>query len=220
MTDLLQEHLAFYRQFRTRFETTGAIAPSSRFLAKAVTRPLAHRQQPARILEVGPGTGVVTRQIVKLMRPGDRLDLVELNEDFGKLLNRRFQVDPLFRPVAEQSRLHVCALQEFAAEGQYDFIVSGLPLNNFPVDLVKEVFEIYFRLLAPRGVLSYFEYMAIRTFKKLVAGRPERDRLRAVERLAASYLTQHRFRRDWVFVNFPPAWVQHLQMLDGAPGQN
>src|SRR3712207_2100544 len=60
----VRDHLEFLRQFRRQFETTGAVAPSSRFLAAAMTGPLSRRTKPARILEVGPGTGAVTRKIV------------------------------------------------------------------------------------------------------------------------------------------------------------
>ena len=39
----LREYRTFFRQFRQQFETTGAIAPSSRFLARAMARPLQQR---------------------------------------------------------------------------------------------------------------------------------------------------------------------------------
>ena len=44
----ISEHLAFLKQFRERFESTGAVAPSSRFLARAMTRPFGRRSRPAR----------------------------------------------------------------------------------------------------------------------------------------------------------------------------
>jgi phospholipid N-methyltransferase len=216
----LRDYIEFFRQFRRRFDTTGAIAPSSRFLAAAMTGPLAARKRPARILEVGPGTGAVTRRIVQLLSPDDRVDLVELNEGFATLLERRFEHDEEYRRIAAQARLHVCPIQEFSADGPYDFIISGLPLNNFSAELVDEIFEIYFRLLAPGGVLSYFEYMYVRPVRKLVAGQGERSRLRDLDDVLETYLAQHRVRQNWVFINLPPAWVQHLKRephLSAAP---
>ena len=94
---MFQDHVEFFRQFRTQFHTTGAIAPSSRRLARAMTRHIAGPRGPARILEVGPGTGAVTRRILRLLRTEDRLDLVELNESFADLLRQRFQSDPAFQ---------------------------------------------------------------------------------------------------------------------------
>ncbi|MGH7200928.1 MAG: rRNA adenine N-6-methyltransferase family protein, partial [Planctomycetaceae bacterium] len=104
----MREHFEFFRQFRGRSKSIGAIVPSSRFLAGAITEPYRRRKRPARILEVGPGTGAVTRKIVERLTPDDRFDLVELNESFAALLQRRFRVDPVFRRVAAHSNVHVC----------------------------------------------------------------------------------------------------------------
>ena len=212
----MRDTLTFFQQFRERFETTGAVAPSSRFLAGAITGPLRKKVGPARILEVGPGTGACTQRIVRHLGPEDRFDLVELNEVFAGLLRQRFERDRRWSAVADRSRVHVCPIQEFQAEGQYDYIISGLPLNNFPAGLVREIFDVYFRLLAPGGVLSYFEYMFVRPIRKVVSKSDERTRLRALDDIIGPRLRSHRFRRSWVFINVPPAWVQHLRH-DAAP---
>jgi phospholipid N-methyltransferase len=208
---MLADHRTFFTQFRERFESTGAVAPSSRFLARAMTAPLSRHRGPVRILEVGPGTGAVTRRIVKLLGPEARLDLVELNPEFVSLLERKFERDADYQSAAERARIHRCPIQEFQAEEPYDYIISGLPLNNFPPDLVRSIFDVFFRLLAPQGVLSYFEYMYVRPLRRLVSGADERRRLNELESVIAPYFAQHRIRRDWVFVNLPPAWVQHLR---------
>jgi phospholipid N-methyltransferase len=205
------EHIEFLRQYRRRFETTGAVAPSSRFLARALTRPLQQHGGPVRVLEIGPGTGAVTRRITRLLKPHDHLDLVELNDQFVQLLKRRFADDPDFRRVADRTGVHQCPIQDFQAEAPYDFIISGLPLNNFPPPLVREIFEVCFKLLAPGGVLSYFEYMYMRPLRKIVSNGEGKQRLTELEVVLKEYLGAHRFRRDWVFVNIPPAWVQHLR---------
>src|SRR5580704_18583363 len=93
---MLRDHREFLRQFRTQFQTTGAIAPSSRRLARAMTRHIASDRGPARILEVGPGTGAVTRRIVTLLKADDCLDMVELNQAFAGRLAQRFQNEPSF----------------------------------------------------------------------------------------------------------------------------
>ena len=186
------------------------MAPSSRFLARALARPLEQHPGACRVLEVGPGTGAVTRRIVRLLKPTDRFDLVELNETFVEVLKRRFAEEPDFLAVADRSAVHQCPIQEFRSEAPYQFIVCGLPFNNFPAGMVREIFGAFFELLAPGGVLSYFEYMYMRPLRKVVSNRAGRERLGALEEVLDEYLGRHRFRRDWVFVNVPPAWVQHL----------
>ena len=80
----------FYRQFRQQYRNTGSILPSSRGLARALASQFRNRSGPARVLEVGPGTGAVTVELLDRLRPGDQLDIVEINEDFVSLLRRRF----------------------------------------------------------------------------------------------------------------------------------
>jgi phospholipid N-methyltransferase len=201
----------FYRQFREQYRNTGSILPSSRPLARALASEFARRRGPAYILEVGPGTGAVTAEIVRLMRPGDRLDIVEINEHFVNLLRHRFEEEPPFRARKEQTRLIHGPLQELPGEAVYDYMISGLPLNNFPLSLVREIFQAYRRLLRPGGVLSYFEYLAIRRLKGLVVGRRERRHLHVLDRFLGRRIGAHEFRHQNVFLNVPPAVARHLR---------
>jgi phosphatidylethanolamine/phosphatidyl-N-methylethanolamine N-methyltransferase len=210
MKQALREHWEFFRQFRQRFQTTGSVLPSSRFLARAMTGPLRGRDGPRRVLEVGPGTGAVTKRIVRELRPGDQFDLVEINEQFAALLGERFQQDDAWQRVATQSRIHCLPLQEFQSSEPYDFIISGLPFANFPSALVKDLLESCLARLAPGGTLSFFEYMYMRPMKRMVVSQADRQRLREIGDILSERFASHRVRRDWVFVNFPPAWVQHL----------
>jgi len=207
----ISNNLAFFGQFRQRFETTGAIAPSSQFLARSMTRFLAKRgSAPVRVLEIGPGTGPVTQRIIPLLADGDRFDIVELNESFVEILNTRFQTDELWKKAAHYSRIHQLPLQDFHADEKYDFVISGLPLNNFPADLVDSIADTYFKLLKPDGVLSYFEYMYVRPIRKVVTRGDEKVRITRIDDTMAAHCANHRIARDNIFVNIPPAWVQHL----------
>jgi phospholipid N-methyltransferase len=203
---------SFWRESRRHFRNTGALLPSSRFLARALASPLAGPRPPCCILEVGPGTGSVTREILRRLQPGDRLDCVELNEHFVERLNLCLRHDPRFVPY--QSQVHVLhsPVEEMPGEALYDHIISGLPLNNFPVDLVQEIFDAYSRLLKPGGVLSYFEYVLIRHLKTPFSGRKERRRLFRVGRLVGGYIEAFQVRRQQVLMNVPPAVVRHLHM--------
>src|ERR1700677_5031446 len=109
---LLEECGDFFREFRRHFRTTGAVLPSSRFLARALTHPLRQPRSPARILEVGPGTGSVTRAIARRMGRGDRLDAVEINDHFVALLRERLQSDKAFRNCRDQIEVIHAPLEE------------------------------------------------------------------------------------------------------------
>jgi phosphatidylethanolamine/phosphatidyl-N-methylethanolamine N-methyltransferase len=201
----------FFAQFRRHYFTTGSILPSSRSLGRALAWAMRQRSGPARVLEVGPGTGAVTAEILGRLGSADRLDIVEINENFIRVLQRRFETEPLFRSRRGQVRLIHAPLQEVTGTGLYDFMISGLPLNNFPLALVRDIFHAYRRLLKPGGVLSYFEYLWIRDLKRLLAGRRDRRRLHVLGRYLERQIRAAQFREQWVFFNFPPAVARHFR---------
>ncbi len=212
MLKSLRNQMVFLNQFGKQFETTGSLIASSRFLAKTITRFLSARpDQSIRVLECGPGTGAFTNQIVRHLRPGDVFDLVELNESFVDVLRHRFQSEQSWNAVQDLSTIHEVPVQDFQTLGNYDFVISGLPLNNFPPKLVAEIMEVYFQLLKPGGMLSYFEYMYIRPVRSSVTPGAGGKKIREIHRIVESYLSKHRVARDSVLLNAPPAWVQHLQ---------
>jgi phosphatidylethanolamine/phosphatidyl-N-methylethanolamine N-methyltransferase len=215
----LKSQIAFFRQFRKRFETTGAIAPSSRFLACSMVRFLSARNPdvPVRVLEIGPGTGPVTNEIVRTLRPGDVFDLVELNGEFVAFLKNRFLTEPAWQAVQSQSTIHQQPVQDFETPEPYDFVISGLPLNNFPADLVSRISQAYLRLLKPGGVLSYFEYMYVRPIRRRVTLGNDRQRIASIDDTLSTLCEHYRIQRDSIWINIPPAWVQHLRKPDASP---
>ena len=76
----------FLRQARRDFLRTGAIAPSSRFLARAICSEMRRAGPPVRALEAGAGTGALTGEILESLPDGSRLDIYELNPVFAEHL--------------------------------------------------------------------------------------------------------------------------------------
>ena len=186
--------------------------PSGRHLAGALTRFVSEKSLPPRkILEVGPGTGAVTRQIVAGMGSADCLDMVELNRTFVEQLEQRFRTEPAFRAVADCSRVLHCPVEDLPRGERYQVIVSGLPLNNFAVAEVERILAVLLELLAPGGTLSFFEYIAVRSLRAVVSGRAERERLRRIGKALHGLLHGREIRRDAVWRNVPPAWVHHVK---------
>jgi phosphatidylethanolamine/phosphatidyl-N-methylethanolamine N-methyltransferase len=211
MRKFFSEHGLFLQEFWRHYHTTGAILPSGRWLARSLSRFVAEGAGGKRILEVGPGTGAVTCQIVRLLKPDDHFDLVELNEAFVAGLRKRFDTELDFQAVASRSQIHHCAVEQLPSEPQYDVIISGLPLNNFSPQLVAQILGSLCGLLKPNGTLSFFEYIGIRAMKSLVSVRAGRERLRGISEAMNGVLRPSEFRRDWVWPNVPPAWVHHVR---------
>jgi len=211
MRQRLSEYRLFLREYARSFRTTGAILPSGRWLANALARFVIGDGSGQQILEVGPGTGAVTRRIATRMGPADRLHLVELNDTFVAELRAALGQEPVLQRVADRTQLFHSAVESLPGEACYDVVISGLPLNNFTASEVEQILAKLAGLLKPGGTLSFFEYIAIRHARTLVSGRAERDRLRGIGRALGAVLGPHEFRRDWVWPNVPPAWVHHVR---------
>ena len=203
----------FWREFRREFETTGAIAPSGRALSQALARFVRDdslQVAPRRLLEVGPGTGSVTRYIVGQMQATDTLCLVETNANFVAHLRKRFAAERAFEHVHPRTEIVESRVEEMPGSAPFDVIISGLPLNNFTPQDVTQILRILWERLAPGGHLSFFQYIAIRRVKRIVSRRGERQRLAAVDSILSDFLRDET-RREAVLANLPPAWVHHLQ---------
>jgi phospholipid N-methyltransferase len=200
----LNERILFLRQFLRQFPHTGAITQSSRFLAKAITAEVRPKHGPVKILEVGAGTGAFTRELVKLLRPGDKLVVYEINDHFVDVLRRRFGRNP-------QVEIVNAPIQQIERKPTFDFIVAGLPLNNFPPELVREILEALRGVAKQGATASFFEYVGIRRLKAPFVRKAERDRLRAVAGVVADFMRRHHIRSQFVLFNVPPAFARHLQ---------
>lgn len=208
------DYRRFFGEFRRDFHHTGAVMPSGQFLARELVRPLIGERPPYYVLEVGPGTGSVTRCLLKHLRPDDRFDAVEINPNFTALLKRRLESDADFVVHRDRIRILESAVQDVPGEGLYDVIVSGLPLANFTISEIRSVFAAYRRLLKPNGILSYFEYPFLRGFKVTFANKLGRYHLVRKRQLLKRYLDRHQLDCSRIWLNVPPAVVRRLRFGD------
>lgn len=195
--------LRFLRQSLNHSATVGAVWPSSRGLAQAMVQPVfsaVHHDGPLRVLEVGAGTGPVTAELVARMLPGDRLDVVELNPEFCTVLRERFagaEVEP---------SVHAVSILDFQPGVRYHHIVSGLPLANFPADLVEKIYAHLFELLEVGGSFVMFEHVLGRELLRTFTTGPARHRIQRIMALEAS-MEPLVLKKRTVPLNVPPARV-------------
>lgn len=180
------DHLLFLRSWLARPFETAAVAPSSRWLAEAMTTGI---RPGLRVLELGPGTGSFTRALLKRGVAERDLVLVERNPTFARLLAARFP----------QSLLLSCDAAALPPQaGECDAAVSGLPLLSMPTPQVIRILKGTFRALKPGSALWQFTYGP-----RCPVPKPVLDRLG---------LVAHHIR--FVPFNLPPANVYRLVKAD------
>jgi phosphatidylethanolamine/phosphatidyl-N-methylethanolamine N-methyltransferase len=211
---MLQPRRLFREQARSDFRNVGAIAPSSRWLARALAGGLVAGGPTATesrwLLEVGPGTGVVTAALAAAMGPADTLLVVEQNAAFAAYLEQRIADDAPFHAVRNRIHVRHTCVESLDPEPTFHRIVSSLPFNNFTPDEVERFLELFRRLLLPGGELRFYEYLGIRRLRSLAAAPAERRRLAGVHRVLSAALTACPSRSRLVWWNLPPAVVHSL----------
>jgi len=120
-------------------------------LARGVRAVQARKNGPVRIGVVGLGTG----SLACYVRPGDRLDIYEIDPIVVRIAKERFGFVPTCAPDASvilgDARLTLTG----AEDGAYDvLVIDAFSSDAIPVHLMtREAMEIYRRKLAPGGVL-------------------------------------------------------------------
>jgi phosphatidylethanolamine/phosphatidyl-N-methylethanolamine N-methyltransferase len=191
--------------------TTGAIAPSSAALARALTHPVRDRAgRPLNILEAGAGTGAVTRPLISQLPAGSRLDIAEANPRFATRLHHLAATHPQLAGRPRQFHIHPRRVEELDTGRHYDVIVSGLPFANFTPRQVEVIMDRYLELLYPGGTLTYFAYLGTHRARTLVASRGRARRHQAVEELMTGYQRRYGTGCWTVWGNLPPAKVWQL----------
>jgi phosphatidylethanolamine/phosphatidyl-N-methylethanolamine N-methyltransferase len=113
---------SFFARFLANPSRVGAIAPSSPYLARAIA---AAADLSCDLLELGPGTGVLTAALLARGLPPQRLTLIEYDADFAAALRVRFAGVRVINGDA-------FAFAELTGDSHFSTVVSGLPLLNYP----------------------------------------------------------------------------------------
>ncbi|HEX4533711.1 MAG TPA: rRNA adenine N-6-methyltransferase family protein [Rhizomicrobium sp.] len=147
------EHLHFIRGLIARPKNVGAIAPSSPQLARAIARQI-DPAIPGPVLELGPGTGVVTEALIERGVAPERITAIEYDADFAKLVAQRF-------PKVHVVRGDAFDLKRTLGNGdgeRFAAIVSGLPLLNHPLERRHALIEGALAKLQPGAPYIQFSY--------------------------------------------------------------
>lgn len=122
------DELKFFKGWIDKPKAVGAIIPTSSITARRMASVI-NPQSGLPVLEVGPGTGVITRAILARGLSPANLYLIEYSPEFVNHLRRLFHGINIF----EGDAFNLDATLGPDAPAMFDSIVSGVPLLNFPV---------------------------------------------------------------------------------------
>ena len=221
----VRERIVFLRQLGADFEHTGAVQPSSRWLADAMVAPLRHAQQEPevngfRVLEMGCGTGAVTGAIAAVMTQRDQLACYEPNPTFAECVEERVAKEAAFDSVRHRITVFRQPAQEFASSQPVDFVICSVPFNNLQPGIVRALFETGFRALSEGGVFTYFGYLWLPRMKNLVASTVERQRFNRVTAIKRQQRLGRVATTTSIWRNIPPARVRHIIANGSSPAQS
>lgn len=129
IADRFGDELRFFRGWIDHPKAVGSIIPTSSVTARRMAS-VVDTTSGLPVLEVGPGTGVITRAILaRGVKPED-LYAVEYSPEFVKHLRRSY---PGVN-VIEGDAFDLDATLGASAPPLFDSVVSGVPLLNFPVE--------------------------------------------------------------------------------------
>jgi phosphatidylethanolamine/phosphatidyl-N-methylethanolamine N-methyltransferase len=186
--------LHFLGQAAVNFRQTGAIAPSSRRLARALAEAVGEVADGQVIIELGPGSGIVT-EALRRRHPGSSILAVEYNPSFARRLAERQPSVAVVQGCASALPRHV-QHSGFRCD-QVAAVVSGLPLLSLPPELVVRVLDAVRTVLPPGRRFIQFTYLQS-VFRRLDHGGFHAERP----------------RRVWL--NVPPAVILPFTRLPSA----
>jgi phosphatidylethanolamine/phosphatidyl-N-methylethanolamine N-methyltransferase len=136
-------------------QQVGAVLPSSRHLAAVMAGWLPPDPDDF-VLELGPGTGVVTQALLQRGLPQDRLVAIEKSARMASLLRERF-------PKAHVINGDACHLDKLLRRRVKDLdrvgaVISSLPLRMFTPAAARALADKIHSVLRPEGRWVQYSY--------------------------------------------------------------
>ncbi|WP_106752867.1 class I SAM-dependent methyltransferase [Pannonibacter carbonis] len=189
LVDKIRDELRFFRSWIDSPLTMGAVSPSGPELAQRIASFVPVRPG-GRYLELGPGTGVVTKAIFDRGVAQRDLTAIEYSPDFCHLLQQRYPGMITLQGDAYSLRSTLAPQVAAGETARFSAIVSGLPLFNKPKEQRRALILEALDLLEPGAPFIQFSYALVPPVK------PEAGLFDLA-------------RTDWIWANLPPArvWV-------------
>lgn len=149
--------ISFFLESIKNMKSAGTIARSSRFICKEMTSYVDFKN--ARVLvELGAGDGVITKHILRKMRPDAKLLVFEISDVFCDLIR---EIDDDRMIVIQDSAENLGKyLKELGCKEVHD-VVSAIPFVVLPEELSEKIVKEVRKYLRPGGVMIQLHYSTL-----------------------------------------------------------
>jgi len=195
LQDKFADEIRFFKKWIKNPKSTGSIVPTGPALAQSMASYV-DAKSSSPVLELGPGTGVITQAILETGLSPHQLTALEYSKEFAKSLKSQF---PNIN-VVHGDAFNLDTLFPLATTPKFGAVISALPLLNFSNELREKLISDILERMLPNAPFVQFSYGPTTPL-------PKNDDL---------YSTK---ADDWIVKNIPPArvWVyqRKLDLNDG-----
>lgn len=156
-TSLIGEAV-FLKRFIGAPRQVGSVVPSSRFLTRAMLDQVDWGRARA-IAELGAGTGVFTREIVRLAHPDAKILVFEVDPALQKMIRREHPNHPGLSLHGDAQDL-ASIMRRKGVEG-LDFVISSLPFTVLPHKVAENILDAIQNALKPGGRFVAYQYSSL-----------------------------------------------------------
>jgi phosphatidylethanolamine/phosphatidyl-N-methylethanolamine N-methyltransferase len=146
----------FLKRWLRRPFAMGAVVPSGPLLARAMAENTQRclEGRLGHVIELGAGTGEVTKALLAAGIPTHRLALIERDPVLAGFLRQNFRGPQII----EGDAAHLPGLMVANGIERIAAVVSSLPLLSLPADVVNEIVSSVFAALPPGAAMIQFTY--------------------------------------------------------------
>lgn len=173
-----------------------SVTPTSRFGVKRILNKI-NFEDALTIIEYGPGTGVITKALLKKMPKNAKLVAIDTNATFIKILKKQIKDSRLH--LFHDSAENVTSCLKKAAIKSADVVISGIPFSMIKSAIAKKIIEKTEQILNNDG--KFIAYQCI-----VYQGLNKTDKNKKGINL---YLPQYfqKIDKEAEVFNIPPLWI-------------
>ena len=146
------EGAIFLKRFVRKPLQVGSVVPSSAFLTKAMMSKIAW-DDACNVAELGAGTGVFTRAIVRNLKPDGKVFVFEIDQTLKTMIENKHPNLKVYGDATELRRV----IDDHGV-GNLDYVVSSLPFAVLPPRVTASILDAVYKCLKPGGKLIAYQY--------------------------------------------------------------